>query len=215
MDEKTLIELGVTPELAKKISESLADQKEKENWIPKHRFDAEIAKKNSAEESVKELEKQISERDKQLAELKKSVGSVEELKKKIDELQIENADTKKQRDEDRKEHESALKKERRQNIDDRLLAELKAKNVKAAKALLDVIEDDVDDEKYEKKRRDQLKKLSEADDSKFMFGEEGGDPSKKGGFLPGDGNKPPGDVNAGAFYAAQLNQENGFNKKQE
>ena len=98
MDEKTLIELGVTPELAKKISESLADPKEKENRIPKPRIDAVIAKRNMAEESMKNLGKQISEQNLQLVELKKSSVSSDELKKKIEELQSENAEFLKKKD---------------------------------------------------------------------------------------------------------------------
>jgi DNA repair exonuclease SbcCD ATPase subunit len=72
MDEKELIDLGLSKELAQKISSAFLKESEKNN---------------SENLSFK---KQISERESQITELKKFKGSHEDLQKKIEELENEN-----------------------------------------------------------------------------------------------------------------------------
>lgn len=67
-------------------------------------------------------------------------------------------------------YEAEIKQIRRDSIDERLLAESRARNRKATKALLEDIEEE-DDEKYESLRLAQIKKLQESEESKFLFEE--------------------------------------------
>lgn len=67
-------------------------------------------------------------------------------------------------------YETKIKQIRRDSIDERLLAESRARNRKATKALLEDI-DEEDDEKYESLRLAQIKKLQESEESKFLFEE--------------------------------------------
>ena len=72
MDEKELIDLGLSKELAQKISSAFLKESEKNN---------------SENLSFK---KQLSERESQITELKKFKGSHEDLQKKIEELENDN-----------------------------------------------------------------------------------------------------------------------------
>ena len=76
MTEQELIELGLSKELALKVSS--ASLKEIDEV------------KNSFNNETLSLKKQISERESQITELKKFKGSHEDLQKKIEELENEN-----------------------------------------------------------------------------------------------------------------------------
>ncbi|WNY26198.1 phage scaffolding protein [Methanolapillus millepedarum] len=200
MFKKTkLIELGADEAVAEKIEKALDE--EVKQWIPKHRFD-EIA------EEKKKLEASVKERDSQLEQLKKTSGSNEELKKQIETLQEENKTKTEQHKKEIAAKEAEARKLRRQHIDENVLRDAKAKNVTATRALLETIDDDeLDDEKYEKKRVDAVKKLAEAEDTKFLFGD--GSSPKIDPFVPGGGKAPPNPT-LGQSYAAELNKQNGF-----
>lgn len=126
----------------------------------------------------------IKERDKQLEDLKKSTGDVDELKKKIEELQNGN-------EQSRLEYEANLRKAKRDGIDSELLLRSGSRNNKAILALLDALDDKLDDDAYRKAREDQIKKLQSADDSKFLFDIKS-KPSIKGANVgeSGDGTPP-------------------------
>lgn len=105
------------------------------------------------------LKVEIGNRDKQLGELKKAVGDNDELKSQIQKLQDENKVAKET-------YESQIKQMKLDNIVDNALSS--AKNKKAVKALLDLTNAELDGETV-KGLDEQIKKLQEAEDSKFLF----------------------------------------------
>lgn len=149
MEKQQLIDLGVTEEQATEMLKVL-----EEKTIPKSRFDEVNQEKN-------ELKKQLADRDTQLDTLKKSAGNSEELQNKITEL--ENAN--KQAKEDYEAKIYALKLD---NAVDSALAAAKAKNVQAAKALIDKSTIKFENEKYSG-IDEQVKKLLEGESTKFLF----------------------------------------------
>jgi len=178
MKKEDLIKLGLDEDLAKKVADASAE--ELKGFIPKARFD-------EVNNEKKTLEKTVSERDAQLETLKNETGDVEALKTKITELQTEN----KTKDETHAEEVKQLK------IDAAISAALtaaKAKNEKAAKALLEPEKLELADDGTIKGLDEQVKKLTESDDSKFLF--EGEKKTKLKGAKPGesgieDGDKKP------------------------
>lgn len=151
MKREDFVKLGVDEELAKKLE--TASQEELKNFIPKARFDEVNTAKNTAEALVKE-------RDNQLETLKNSTGDVESLKQQIATLQADN----KTKDEA---HAKEIKRLQREAVDNELLTTAKAKNSKAALALLDAIEDTVDIEGYRTKRSEQITALQKSADYLF------------------------------------------------
>jgi len=154
MKKEEIVALGVADEeLAKKIADASAE--ELKGFIPKARFD----EVNDAKKKAEEL---VEERDKQLDDLKKSTGDAEALQKQIADLQDANKAA-------AKEYEANLKKVKRESIDNQLLAEANAKNPKAVAALLDPLDDKLDDDAYKAERLKQLEVLTKAEDSSFLF----------------------------------------------
>lgn len=152
MKKKELLELGLTEELAGKVEAS--HNEELKGYIPKARFDEVNDEKKTFKEALKE-------RDNQLEELKKSTD-VEGMKKQIGELQAANV----KKDE---EHAAELKALKIDAAIDAALTAAKAKNLKAVKALLDLDGADFDKDGNIKGLSEQVKKLSEAEDSGFLF----------------------------------------------
>ncbi|WP_138496343.1 phage scaffolding protein [Paenibacillus pinistramenti] len=87
MNKEQFIALGLSEDLATKAAAASAD--ELKSFVPKARFDEINTAKKSAEDTLKD-------RDKQLEDLKKSAGDNETLKKQIETLQGENKATKEQ-----------------------------------------------------------------------------------------------------------------------
>lgn len=167
MTKDELLKLGITEEQATKVLEGYKD------FIPKSRFDEVNTAKKKAEETV-------AERDKQLEALKKSSGDVEALKKEIEKLQGDNkaaADK----------YAADLKATKISSAVEKALLSAGAKNYKAVKALLNLEGAELDDNDAVKGLEDQIKKLKEAEDSKFLFAET---PNPKG-FKPGNNNGNP------------------------
>lgn len=153
MKKEDLIKLGLDEETATTIAAASAT--ELTGYIPKVRFD----EVNTAK---KQLELDIVTRDGQLDTLKKSTGDVEALKKTIETLQGENTTSKTKYDAD-------IKNIKITNAVDAALTAAKAKNLKAAKGLLDLSKVELDAEGNVKGLAEQIKSLTEAEDSKFMF----------------------------------------------
>ncbi len=150
MKKEDLIALGLSEEHADKVLEGY------KGYVPKSRFD-------EVNEAKKTAENQIAERDKQLEDLKKKNGDAEALRAEITKLQGENkaaADK----------YAADLKAMQINNAVDMALQASGAKNLKAVKALLDLENAELDGDTV-KGLADQLKKLQENDDSKFLFGE--------------------------------------------
>lgn len=170
MKKEELVKLGLTEEDAEKVAK--ASEEELKGFVPKSRFDEVNEARKHAEDSVKE-------RDKQIEGLKESAGDAEKLKQQIEQLQQDN----KQKD---SLHASEIKKLKIDNAVDSALNAAKAKNLKAVRALLDLDKAELDESGNVKGLAEQIKKLSEAEDSKFMF-ESSGKPKMKGAKTGEDG----------------------------
>lgn len=170
MKKEELVKLGLTEEDAEKVAK--ASEEELKGFVPKSRFDEVNEAKKHAEDSVKE-------RDKQIEGLKESAGDAEKLKQQIEDLQKAN----KEKDSS---HALEIKKLKIDNAVDSALNAAKAKNLKAVRALLDLDKAELDESGNVKGLAEQIKKLSEADDSKFLF-ESSGKPKLKGAKTGEDG----------------------------
>ena len=170
MKKEELVKLGLTEEDADKVAK--ASEEELKGFVPKSRFDEVNEAKKHAEESVKE-------RDKQIEGLKSSAGDAEKLKQQIEQLQKDN----KEKD---SLHASEIKNLKIDNAAESALLAAKCKNTKAAKALLDLSKAELDENGTVKGIAEQVKSLTEADDSKFLF-ESSGKPKMKGAKTGEDG----------------------------
>jgi glutamine synthetase adenylyltransferase len=169
MTKEQLIALGLTEEQADKVLGAVVE--EMKGYIPKSRFD-EVNNAN------KDLKQQLVDRDKQLEDLKKSAGDNQELQKQIQELQKTNETT-------TAEYESKLKQVKLDAAVELALTAAKAKNTKAVRALLNLEKAEFDGDQV-KGLEDQIKKLKEAEDSKFLFDATDSKPNFKGA-KPGEG----------------------------
>lgn len=163
MKKEDFLKLGFTEEQATKAAAASAE--ELREFIPKARFD-EVNTEN------KTLKTDIATRDTQLETLKNSTGDVEGMKKIITDLQAQNAT-------DKANYDAQLKQIKIDSAVEKALVGAKAKNVKAVKALLDLEKAELDGDNI-KGLEDQLKKLQESEDSKFLFNVD-----------PAGGAKPP------------------------
>lgn len=152
MTKKDFTDLGISEELATKAAE--ASKKELESYVQKSKYDLAVTEKET-------LEIQIKEHGKQLEELKKATKGSEELEKKVKELQ-DNAAASKAK------YEKQINDIQLNHAIDTALKEAKAKNAKAVRSLLDMENIVLDDGKV-KGLDKQIKKLQEAEDSKFLF----------------------------------------------
>lgn len=169
MKKEDFIKLGLTEEQAEKAAK--ASSEELKTFIPKTRFD-------EVNESKKTLETDIKTRDGQLEALKKV--DAKGLQAEIEKLQGENKTVKAK-------FESDLKKMQIDSAVERALTGAKAKNVKAVKALLDLEKAALDGETV-LGLGDQIKKLTEGEDTKFLFGAKEVEDKDKGfrGLNPGE-----------------------------
>ena len=143
------------------------------------------------------LSRQVKDRDKQIDTLKASAGDNEELKKQIETLQADN----KAKDEAHAKELTQLK------IDaavEKALTDGGAKNVKAAKALLDLTDAKLSDDGTIKGLAEQIQKLQTDEGSKFMFNvtEQPQQQQTFTGFQPGTSTTVPDSKQAG--YEARL-----------
>lgn len=130
----------------------------------------------------KSIQEQLETANSTIEDLKKGNPDVEGLQTKIKEHETTIAQLE-------KDHKAEVTKLAREAINTELIGKYKAKNAKAVMALIDEFEAK-GDEDYKTLLDSKLKTLSEADDTKFMFGEAqtkqtynpngGGDPGKEG-----------------------------------
>lgn len=185
MNKEKLIEMGLTEELATSVMKELDG-----NYVPKARF-------NEVNTELKQAKDQVKERDSQLETLKKNVGDSEKLKKQIEALQNDN----KTKDEA---HAAEIKQIKIDAAVDKALADAKAKNPKAVKALLDLAKAEISDDGTIKGLDAQIKTLSEAEDSKFLFDTDNTQNKNQNskGFVPGQ--KKDGVPGASSEYETRL-----------
>lgn len=148
MNEKKLLELGLTEEQAKAVLEGY------KGYVPLERF-------NEVNEAKKNAESLVAERDKQIESLKKSAGDNEALKAEIEKLQGENKAAKEKYDSD-------IKTLKINNAIDSALTTAGAKNLKAARALIDFEKIKIDAEGV-KGVEEQIKALVSDESTSFMF----------------------------------------------
>ncbi|WP_438349926.1 phage scaffolding protein [Paenibacillus sp. FA6] len=194
MNKEQLMAMGLTEEQADKVLAGIG------TTIPKSRFD-------EVNDAKKKLETDLVARDKQLEDLKKV--DAEGLQAQIEKLQGENTTAKEQ-------HEAQIKKIQIDGAVDRALTGAKAKNIKAVKALLDLDKAELDGETI-KGLEDQLKKLQEGEDSKFLFDAQsttqqpkfkGIKPGESGEGQPGGGTQPSSLAEAVKMHFTSSEQNN-------
>ena len=177
MKKEDFIKLGFSEEDAKKAADASAE--ELKTYIPKARFDEVNTEK-------KKLETTVAERDTQLETLKNSTGDVEAMKKQIADLQSDN----KTKDEA---HAAEIKQLKIDAAVSAALTGAKAKNEKAVKALLELEKIELNEDGSIKGLEDQIKKLTESDDTKFLFNTET-KKTKIKGANPGEAGKEDPDT---------------------
>lgn len=189
MNKEKLLSLGLTEDQATAILEAF------KGYVPPERF-------NEVNEAKKRAEELVSEREKQIDSLKKSAGDNDALKAQIEKLQGENKAAKEK-------YESDLKTLRIDNAIDAALTASGAKNLKAARALLNMDEISIDGENV-KGIDSQIKKLIADESSSFLFNVEPAGNKTPAGMKAGEGNgkvptKPYSQMNyseRAAFLAA-------------
>lgn len=149
--------------------------------------DLENAKAGAA--NAEELKKQLkaandalAERDDQLKELKKGVGDNEELKGKISALEESN---KKQK----ADYEAQIQQIKINTAVESALSKAGARNLKAAKAMLEMGKVSLDDKGEAVGLKEQIDALKGGEDTSFLFTAE-----NVGGFVPGQGGEAPVDT---------------------
>lgn len=167
-------------EIDKKVSEEIGKA-----FVARSDFNTLNAEKKALADTIKE-------RDTQLEQLKTSGDNVEALKSQITELQTANAAA-------AAAHEAEIKQLKIDTAVELALSAANAKNVKAVKALLDLTNAELAEDGSVKGLAEQIKKLSKAPDSSFMFNteqkqtdfkgltpSEGSDSTPSGGKAPKD-----------------------------
>ena len=163
---KTILGDAYTEEIDKKVSEEIG-----KSFVARTDFNTVNAEKKALADTVKE-------RDKQLEVLKTSAGDVEALRTQITTLQTENTNA-------AKAHEAEMKRLRVDTAVELALSAAKAKNVKAAKALLALDTAELSEDGTVKGLAEQIQKLVKASDSSFLF-EESKPKQNFKGFTPGE-----------------------------
>jgi len=168
MKRDELMKMGLDEETAAKVDAAAAEwmKEELKGHVPYDRFRETIEERNKARETVKE-------RDGQIDALKNSAGDMDELRKQIGELQAANVE----KDE---KHAAELYGLRVSAAVDAALAGAKARNNKAVLALLELDKAELAEDGTVKGLDEQLKRLAEAEDSKFLFDSENKKLSMKG-----------------------------------
>lgn len=171
MKKEDFIKLGFSEEDAEKAANASAE--ELKGYIPKARFD-------EVNNDKKKLELDVRERDQQLETLKNSTGDIEEMKKTIETLQVDN----KTKDEA---HAAEIKQLKLDAAVESAIINAKGKNAKAIRALLELDIEKVEftDDGKVKGLDEQIKSLTEADDSKFLF-DTSTKQTKMKGAVPGE-----------------------------
>lgn len=120
------------------------------------------------------LDEELKKRDSQIEDLKKNVKSVEDLTNEIDKLKKENATAKEA-------HEKEMFSVKVDSAVDKALTVAKAKNKMAVRALIkDLDKAQFNDDGTIKGLSEQIKNLTEAEDSKFLFEEQNATPQITG-----------------------------------
>lgn len=162
MKKEDLIAKGLTEEQAKVVLE-LYDTEIKD-YVPKVDFDNDNSEINTLKSTIKD-------RDKQIEEIKEKAGDNEELKNQITTLQNDNKAA-------AEKYKSEIEALKISNAVDMALTNAGAKTLKACKALLDMDSIKLDKDGKVTGLNEQIKAISEADDTKYLF--DSGTPALRG-----------------------------------
>lgn len=165
MKRQELEELGLTKEQIDKVIKINGLDIENAKSVASNDY-------NSIKAEYESLKEQVKERDKQIENLKSSAGDNEELKKQIESLQEQNKLS-------QDEHIRAITQLKIDTAVDKALTNAKARNTKAARALLDLKDAKLDENGLVVGLKEKIDALMKADDSKFLF-ESNGQSSLKG-----------------------------------
>lgn len=157
--------------LNKELIDEILDENSKD--IGKAKGDLDNIKKQ-----LDQAKQDLADRDKQLNDLKSKTGDNDELKKQIEKLQADNKAAKEA-------HDAEIKALKISAAVDAALSASKAKNNTAVKALLaDLDKAELLEDGTVKGLSDQIKKLKESEDTKFLFAED--KPAGFKGMKPGE-----------------------------
>lgn len=171
MTKQDLLDKGLTEEQAKFVMDSLDG-----DFVTKTRF-------NEVNEENKTLKKAAGDHAQQLEDLKKSNGDNAALQMQINDLQKANADM-------QKAHDAEIAQLKLSNVIEAALMSAGAKNVKAARSLLDDSKLKLGDDDKVSGLEDQINAIKKSDG--YMFADKPAAPKFKG-FQPGaSGTVPPG-----------------------
>lgn len=154
MTKEQLMAMGMDEETAKKAADAFKE--ELKGYVPKERLNEVIAERDADREAKKTIEGQLEE-------LKKTAGDNTALKDQIEKLQGENKAA-------AEKHEAELKALKVDNAVTLALTEAKALNMRAVKALLNLENAEIGDDGRIKDLDKQIKALTEAEDSRMLFG---------------------------------------------
>lgn len=184
MQRKFLEDLGIKD---KETIDKILDENSTDIGKAKGELETVQTQLTESKKEVETLKGQVSERDGQLETLKKSTGDIDELKKQIETLQTENKTN-------AEAHAAEIKQMKIDAAIDAALSNVKAKNNKAVKALLndlDKLEIDENGNIKGDALKNQLDTLVKGDDTKFLFDSEK-KTTKIKGAEPGKGDTDDG-----------------------
>ncbi len=184
MKKEEFVKAGISEELAAKLEE--ASLEELKGFIPKGRFD-------EVNNEKKKLEETLKERDGQLEALKDAEGDADALKKQIEELTRAN----KEKDEA---HAAEVKQLKLDAAVDSALSLAKARNSKAAKALLNLEGAELSEDGSVKGLKEQIEALIKSD--AYLFDIEQAADGKKGTIK----GAKPNDIGTGAVAGADTSK---------
>lgn len=161
---KTILGETYTEDIDKKVSTEIG-----KNFVSKTDF-------NALNDVKKQLEADVKTRDSQIADLSKV--NAEDLQATIDKLTADNKAA-------QEKYEAQLKQQKIDNAVTIALTTAKAKNLKAAKALLDLENAELQEDGTVKGLGESIEALKGAEDSKFLF--ETVEPPKFTGVEPAQG----------------------------
>lgn len=156
MKKKDLIAMGLTEEQATAVLELFST--EIKDYVNKSELDAK-------EQQIKALEDTVKERDTQLKNISKNVGDNEELKTQIEKLQNDNKTA-------TEKYQSEITQLKINSAVEMALTKAGAKTLKACKALLDTENIKLDKDGNITGLDEQLKSLTEGEDTKYLFNTE-------------------------------------------
>ena len=170
---KTILGESYTEEIDQKVSAEIGRA-----FVSKGDF-------NTANTELKQARAALKERDSQLEELTKASGDSAALQQRIAELQAAN-------EAQAEAHRQELDHLKMEHVVEQALTQAKARNVTAAKALLGefLSKAQLNEEGGIKGLDEEIKKLSSAEDTAFLFGKEEAKPTIRGAVPLGTTKEP-------------------------